>query len=138
MTHLSLTNIDNNISIRNLQHIEMNQFVSFDSNSIHYLLNIKIVRLKKHLYSRVFSYKNGKTMQTISSEAEVFGAGVFESLDAAIVSLYRKRNWPENVFEFIRWNLPPIQEDIFDSLTRELDELIEDITACSDGNLRMR
>lgn len=94
-------------------------------------LKLKIKCTKEQNLQVIFLSSKVVKMEKSGNDfrAYLHSAGVFKSLVTAVVSLHQMRNRPENPVEFIRQHLPPVQEDTVDSLTRELDELKEDITA---------
>lgn len=53
--------------------------------------------------------------------------GISDALASALESLHRLRRKPKNPIEFIRQNLPPVQEDTIADLTNELEALKKDI-----------
>lgn len=54
-------------------------------------------------------------------------SGTAEALTASLTSLYRLKKWPESPVEFIRQHLPPVQEETISGLTKELEDLNQDI-----------
>lgn len=54
-------------------------------------------------------------------------SGVSEILLSTLKTLAEMRHKPHNPVEWIRQNLPPVQEETIDTLTRELKELQKDL-----------